>query len=158
MRGGLLKTVGVPEKSSDFLGRGETYEVINSILLAKCFNHEICLDDAHHSSQRDNCTKYQTPLQKAEAFSFIIRRYTVGPRSIATAVETKNSPPDCFFNVSTVLKEIIYQIIKRLCKKQGRFLLSYVDTLWVLVAKFRRRGIVGEDTIFPRHTENLAGG
>ncbi len=35
---------------------------------------------------------------------------TVGPRSIATAVETKNSPPDCFLNVSTVLKEIIFTI------------------------------------------------
>ena len=41
-------------------------------------------------------------------FVLLYANLTVGPRSIATAVETKNSPPDCFINVSTVLKEIIF--------------------------------------------------
>jgi len=36
---------GVPKKSKDFLGRGETYGVIVSILPAKYFNHGICLDE-----------------------------------------------------------------------------------------------------------------
>lgn len=36
-----------------------------------------------------------------------------GPRGIAAAVATKNSPPDCFFNVATVLQEIISALPKK---------------------------------------------
>jgi len=46
------------------------------------------------------------------------RCYTVGPHGIAAAVETKNSPPDCFHNVSTVLKEIIIQTTNVLAKSR----------------------------------------
>ncbi len=36
--------------------------------------------------------------------------FTEGPRGTATAVKAKNSPPDCFLNALTVLKEIISQL------------------------------------------------
>jgi hypothetical protein len=35
----------------------------------------------------------------------------VGPRSVATVVLAKNSPPDCFLNARTVQQEIIIRII-----------------------------------------------
>ncbi|MBR3737854.1 MAG: hypothetical protein IKN26_03855, partial [Eubacterium sp.] len=56
-------------------------------------------------SARDNCISKTLPF--GSVFLFLNTPATAGPQSIALAVETKNSPPDCFLNASTVLKEII---------------------------------------------------
>ena len=56
--------------------------------------------------QRDNqIIAYQVPLLSRRYFSFI---RTECPRGTAAAVSAKNSPPDCFLNAATILKEIIY--------------------------------------------------
>ncbi len=57
------------------------------------------------------------------AFSFRGGASTAGPRSIAPAVEAKNSPPDCFLNAPTVLKEIIiFCLFSTLAQSRGVFL------------------------------------
>ncbi|MBQ9517076.1 MAG: hypothetical protein IJR60_03270 [Eubacterium sp.] len=75
------------------------------------------MDDAHRSSARDS---FSQTLPKRERFFFFEIAKTAGPRGLAAAVETKNSPPDCFLNVSTVLKEIVLQITTSL-QKAGTF-------------------------------------
>ena len=59
----------------------------------------------HRSSARDNC--FSKRFHTGGVFLFINTPATAGPQSIALAVETKNSPPDCFLNASTVQQEII---------------------------------------------------
>ena len=58
----------------------------------------------HRSSQRDNHIK-----ELSAAFATVDAVFFYGlrcPHGIAVAVSSKNSPPDCFINASTVLKEI----------------------------------------------------
>ena len=59
----------------------------------------------HRSSQRDNNLSVITApvvfLQRVLFFGELRR-----PRNVVAAVTAKNSPPDCFNNAATVLKEI----------------------------------------------------
>ena len=63
----------------------------------------------HHSSARDNQLFIQQHFRKGVLFVFYCA-YSLascGSSQHSCSGGTKNSPPDCFLNVPTVLKEII---------------------------------------------------
>lgn len=69
----------------------------------------------HHSSARDNQLFIQQHFRKGVLFVFYCA-YSLascGSSQHSCSGGTKNSPPDCFLNVPTVLKEIISIIYTR---------------------------------------------
>ena len=73
----------------------------------------------------------------------------MGPQSIALAVEAKNSPPDYFFNASTVLKEIVSQTNNAFAKSKGVFIFARRanGAMWASLPTYIFIEFVGRDVL-----------
>ena len=109
---------GVPEKSQTFWGEEKLMKQSLTIRLRVVSTVKSVWTRCTTVLKEIIFTIYAPVIRSVFVLYYAVS--TVDPRSITTAVETKNSPPDCFINVSTVLKEIIF-IIQRPCKSEGAY-------------------------------------